>query len=589
MNILLDGFLILLRFSLHIGVFYLTSMGLGFIWVNRLRAVKDLQFFIKGLLALIVGLIPLAMFSYLFIQLARFWSLAFILGSFLLVAAGIASSVWNMRKLDLLNASGWRWLTGAAFVGGFCVYLALRMAYLKEINLPPFTDSVEHFKIIKSFLNPQLTASFFASPFYHFGFHSLTAWFSQITGLLPEYAISLVGQSILSLFPVSLFTLVYAFKRDWKPAILTSIVGAFFWTMPAHAVDWGKFPTLTGLVVLPAALALVALIMKGNTEKRAVLSGILNGIFLSMGILFFHSRMLLCFLLAIGCHLCVNWLQRKASRHIKVLIAFASLAFFAALFFTNKDLAEQYSTPLVSLILLAIFSFVNAWFHPRMTATVAFWGILLLLLMILPVSETLTRYSSTWMDLPFMKISSSLLFSLLVGAGLWLAMEWMGKYKYGKPSAIAVLICLLLWMVFLQPYRPDACCNYVSSSDIAAFTWIKGNLPQDALIAIPGRLDVVQQYGTDAGIWISSMTGRDTFMLPYYYVWRYPKSHDKLCSRGVVYLFVSSQEMSFQVDLTNDPDWYQPIFNVENTTIYRVIGCAEQYSPPRQVVSRSIR
>lgn len=573
MYILLDGFLILLRFLLLIGVFYLTSLGLGLIWINRLRATKDLQFLFKCALALIVGLIPLAIFSYLFIQLARFWSLAFILGSFLLAAAGITSSIWNIRKLDLFNVSGWKWLIGAACLGGFSVYLALRLAYLKEINLPPFTDSVEHFKIIKSFLDPQLTPSFFSSPYYHFGFHSLAAWFSEVTGLLPEYAISLVGQLILCLFPLSLFTLVYALKRDWKPAILTSFVGAFFWTMPAHAVDWGKFPTLAGLVVLPAALALVALIMKASTEKQTVFPEILSGIFLSMGILFLHSRMLLCFLLLIGCYLFIEWLLRKASRHIEVLIAFASLAFFSALFFTNKDLAEQYSSPLVSLIVLAVFSFTCSWFNPRMATKVAFWGIFLLLLTFLPVPETLTRYSSTWMDLPFMKIFSSLLFSILVGTGLWLTMEWMGKYRYGKSSAIAVLICLLVWTVIHQPYRPDACCNYVSSSDIATFTWIKENLPPDAQIAIPGRLDVVQQYGTDAGIWISSMTGRDTFMLPYYYVWRYQESHDRLCSRGVVYLFVSSQEMSFQVDLTNDPDWYQPIFNVENTTIYRVIGC----------------
>jgi len=574
MALLHDGFLILLKFSLQVGIFYLTSIGLGLLWLNRLRASSDLSFLTKCSLALILGLIPLSLFSYLFIQLAIVWPLAFILGSFLLTAVGLISSFWNIRKLDLVNASGRNWLTGGAILVGFFLYLSLRMAYLKEIILPPYTDSVAHYQIVKSLIEPKLTAPFFSTPFYHLGFHSITAWFSEITGLLPEYTISLVGQMTLSLFPVSLFALVYILKNDWKSALLTSLVGAFFWTMPAHAVDWGKFPTLCALVLLPAAIGLFILITSIGKDKHKISQLLINSAILIIGILFIHSRMLICFMIFLGCYYLNRWVNQRIFRAFDLAISFSSLAILAALIFTNKELANLYSIPLGSLIVLASFSLASAWFHPRMTTVVAFCGILMFVLMYIPIPMALTRYSSTWMDMPFLKIFYSLTFTLLVGSGLNSVMDWVTHYRFGKYPAWVVVICLVFWMGIHQSYLPDKSCNYVTSSDTSMFTWIKSNLPQDALIAIPGRLDVMPEYGTDAGIWITSMTGRSTFLLPYYYAWTLPKSHEKLCSKGVVYIFVSSHDLSFQGDLATSPEWYQPISNIERTAIYRVIGCS---------------
>jgi hypothetical protein len=110
---------------------------------------------------------------------------------------------------------------------------------------------------------------------------------------------------------------------------------------------------------------------------------------------------------------------------------------------------------------------------------------------------------------------------------------------------------------------------------MAAYSWIKGNLPQDAQIAIPGRIDVFPSFGTDGGIWITTLTGRQTFLLPYTYNWNRSGLHEKMCAKGVIYIFYSAAPMSFQVDPAEQPLWYQPLYELENTHVYRVIGCGD--------------
>jgi hypothetical protein len=64
-------------------------------------------------------------------------------------------------------------------------------------------------------------------------------------------------------------------------------------------------------------------------------------------------------------------------------------------------------------------------------------------------------------------------------------------------------------------------------------------------------------------------------MLPYDFAWFEKSQHDNICDLGVVYIFASDFTLSFQINAVTHPDWYQPIIQTGDTTLYRVIGCNE--------------
>jgi hypothetical protein len=575
MQLLVDGILIFLKISIQVCLFYITSSGLGLLWLNLYTPKRNQSLAFKLTLGLLVGLIPLSLFSYGFIQLARIWSLAFILGSFLLAATGLISFGWNLRKIKFWGASGRQWLSVSGCLILFFLFLSLRLSYLREIVLTPYTDSVEHYRIVVSFLSPQLTPSIFSAPFYHVGFHSLAAWLSMITGMAPENAISVTGQLLLAAFPFSIFCLVHTLSQNWKMASLSALVGAFFWNMPAHAIDWGKFPALVTICLLPATLAFMVILWKAPGSRTRPYQITFTGGIVLAGLTFFHSRMLLVFIIACGCYLIGDLVLDKLTPKVRLLTSFSVLALFLTLAFLNKDLFNQYSVPVFPFILLLLLSAASAFFHPRTTISISLWGILVYLLIFIPVPQVLTKYSSVWMDAPFLQILFSLPFAVLVGMGMAGILEWAKKRKWINYPVMALLACVMVWAVLNQPFRPSNCCNYVSSDDMAAYSWIKGNLPQDAQIAIPGRIDVFPSFGTDGGIWITTLTGRQTFLLPYTYNWNRSGLHEKMCAKGVIYIFYSAAPMSFQVDPAEQPLWYQPLYELENTHVYRVIGCGD--------------
>ena len=85
--------------------------------------------------------------------------------------------------------------------------LFLRLAFVSEAILPLYSDSAQHYRIIKDLLgNPEssnATASFKwpAPAYYHLGFHLLTAFITSLTNTEIAKTMLILGQMIIAVTP----------------------------------------------------------------------------------------------------------------------------------------------------------------------------------------------------------------------------------------------------------------------------------------------------------------------------------------------------------------------------------------------------
>jgi hypothetical protein len=184
----------------------------------------------------------------------------------------------------------------------FGLFIFLRLAFVSKVTIPLYFDSAHHYLIIKKLVgNPisNTTALFpwLTSTYYHIGFHFITAFIVSVFRADILNTMLLLGQIILAVIPLSVFFLVKHETQSGPAGIFAVLLAAFGWYMPAHAVDWGKYPALTSLLSIAFVLSLAYL----SVQHRSALS---PGKYLSLhGILFFalsvsvfiHSRSLVIF------------------------------------------------------------------------------------------------------------------------------------------------------------------------------------------------------------------------------------------------------------------------------------------------------
>jgi hypothetical protein len=569
MQILSEGLFVIREYLWQVSIFLITCTGLGLAGLFLNPATRKLPALAKVCLGLPLGPLILAMISYGFIQMSRLWAPALRIGGFLLVGVGCAISLLFIWRAHPWKQTGFRWMVAFGIVLSSVLYLALRLVFVKNLLLPPYYDSVEHYRILTSFLSPSTTPGLFSGSYYHVGFHSIAAWWVTVCGLPPAQAITLLGQLFLFVVPFSLFGMLYVICKNWKPALAVALVGTFYWTMPAYAANWGKYPTLAAIAVLPAATAILFVLLK----DKKILQFILVGFFLLVGVALLHSRAALCLLILVGCLVLDGMSSRKMSVRTLRVFAFIGLGIFLLLFFLNTSLIWLYAFPIftfgVAIALMALCTF----FSPRLSMSVWLSSLLVIILTFIPVPGFLRQYSLHLIDQPFLQTWLFLPFSVSVGVGLVDGMDLVGKKRWLQVLYAIFLAGLFGFVLVTKSFTPDKCCNYVNQEDLQTILQIKAKLPGDAVIAIPGQIDHYPYMGTDAGIWINSLTGRQTILLPYDFEWFLQSKHDEVCSRGEMYIFSGTFLLSFQINEITHTDWYQTEFSNGKSRIYKAIGC----------------
>jgi hypothetical protein len=406
-----------------------------------------------------------------------------------------------------------------------------------------------------------------------------------------------VGQMIVAVIPFGIFPIIKQETQSSRAGIFAVLLAAFGWYMPAYTVNWGKYPALASLPLIPFVLSLAYL----SLRYRSVLSRKnyvgLNAILLS-GIVItglMHSRSLVIFgVITLAWIAATGWqrlpiLPRLISFCAALLGILLEIRYirtqdvFNPLFdpYWNQGLFITYIVLFLSLFALRIF--------PRL----AFASILVIVFLLgsIFIPITVPGYGNlTLLDRPFAEMILYLPLAYLGGAGLAGLEQSLQPFaarlsavRSLPGSTIGLFIIGLLLVNALATYTlyPSDCCSIAGRDDLVAIDWMDKNLPAEARILISSTelwvlaSDSFQgSVGADGGVWITPLTGRATVLLPYYSDFSQPTTVDILCEMNADYIYIGEAGATFNsAQITPYPDTYKILLSMPKAKVYQVIGC----------------
>lgn len=599
MNILSDSFSVLMgHWRLIAGILLimlpcqiLIWSGLKTIFSDRLTSGEYYSLSIAG------WMLPIFLASVLWLLWSSFQRLdgsALIIFLFVLIMAAIL--FLRTRKEPLKDSKTILF----SLLGLFGLFVFLRIAFVSKATIPLYFDSAQHYLIIKNLLgNPASNATalfpWLTSVYYHIGFHIIAAFIVSVVHTDIINTILILGQIILAVIPLSVFFLIKHETQSSLAGIFAVLLAAFGWYMPAHAMDWGKYPALTSLLSMPFVLSLAYL----SVQHRRTLSPgkymILNAIlfFALIVSIFTHSRSVVIFGIAI-----VAWVGTTAWQSLPRLaqLLFLGMAILGIAieiyFIQTKDVLGPLFDPYVNkgLLITGIVLFLTSfaqWAYPRLAFTSILAIFLLLGSLFVPVQGIPGYIDLTLLDRPFVEMILFLPLSLLGGLGLAGLERRLQNtqadisFVWKKYISLFFIAVILINASFKYEVYPSGCCNLVSRDDLVAMDWMDKNLPADARILISStemRVMATDSFqgsvGGDAGIWINPLTNRATIPLPYFSDFSQQTTLDSLCGLGATHIYVGETGLTFDdAKITPHPEWYQILLAMPEVKVYQVIGC----------------
>ena len=469
--------------------------------------------------------------------------------------------------------------------------ILLRLAYVSKAIFPLYFDSAQHYLLIGNILNSDESwlLNFLTTGYYHLGFHFLVAIFVSVFHVEITQVMLVLGQVILALIPFPLFFLVKHETRSDLAGIFALVLAAFGWYMPAHAVDWGKYPALMSLGMISFVLIFAFLLSQDNGEtrrrRRWMSYGLLGmSIFLTV---FTHSRSLIIFGITILAWMAGTWWQDLPQKHkLITFVSVIAITLLESIFILKQDILILLFDPYlqkgmlvtVIVLLLSIFAWTA---HPRLTfVTVLATGLLLGSLFI-PVTWIPGYRDLTLLDRPYVEMILFMPLSLLGGLGLsGLEKKLEGRFAWGRVLGLLTIGTVAVNAFFVYDFYPSDCCAIVENDDVVAMDWVAKQLPVDARIGISStQLKVISEtsegdVGADAGIWITPLTGRVTIPLPYNTDFNDTATWEIICEKRIGYLFVGQAGDPFDSGkIDAHPERYRPLLSMPRTRVYEVVGC----------------
>lgn len=565
LSTLFTGFSLLLEYKIPILLFLTTTWAGGFI-LSKSIIMEETESFYDYIGVFFTGILVLSGTTFLLSFFSLLSPLIFHINSIaVLIISIIVIIKYGKAKIDLRKFGYW---LGVNFL--FISFLLIRLPYLKNILLPGYSDSPTHYQIIRQVLispdviHSNLSIKNIFNTYYHFGFHSLTAWVSVTSGLSIDKGMSLIGQVALALAPLSISFLTFTITKNKFSAFFSGMLAAFGWIMPAFGVNWGKFPALLSLSIIPAILGLIFQAPKGNKSHNIYFYA-----FLILTSTVVHTRVFILVLLAGTAIIAANVLNLPPKNTFTRSLIY-SLLFLISMMPLLENLETFYNNVVVGAILFALVPFAFMNYPKQITAififTTGLWGIKLL--SDIPVN------SITLLDEQFINLALFIPLSLLGGLGFaGTAKQFSQTYTPFLAIILAFFICYnSSWLVSLIP---DPCCNYYTLDDERAFQWIQGNTKAEDLFII-STINDNQQHGTDAGIWIYSLTGRNTNKRLFNTNWSLQEGFPNSCNSGTddIFIYTGGKPFSFSTIGLSQLVWMEKVFESGKTIIYKVVKCA---------------
>ena len=569
LSIMLDGLFVLYTYKEAILAFFVTVLGLG-VFSVKYAIKEEWESGIEWAMALGIGSVVLCFYAFLLVFVSHFFP-------FLLKPGGYAILFFALFVLLQALWSGGIKVTHNTFIiiGLMALLALLRLSFLKYILLPPYSDSSIHYQIVFGFLHPEVSSGSkisldsILSNYYHLGFHSLTAWLASVADLEPANAIALVGQLFLIIGPFSILFLVYTLTRDTNGAFFAGVLAAIGWSMPAFAVNWGKYPALSALAVMPTVMAFLNSSLQGRVKKG---TGLFLGAMLLLGILLMHTRIIIGVLLLMACFFAANKLP--VGEKLKSFQATRySILYIISLWPLQQFLANYYSGFIVAMLLALLLFFAFREF-PKLATTVFLFTFTIWLLTSVPLAGDSYRA----LDRQFLEMLLYIPLSMMGGVGLSGILKLLPPVKISRPLIMAALTGLVvLNFSRVGVIYPDTCCDYFKEDDQQAFQWLQKQAREHSLVLISAFENDGQTLGTDAGIWIYPLTGLPTNKWHFETDWASLVEREKVCRLGAgkVYIYAGGRGYSFNDGPLAQQDWAQEVFKAGHTTIYQVSACTK--------------
>jgi hypothetical protein len=553
------------------------------IFENRLTPAEYLSLGLAG------WLLPALLISLLW-YLTRLNVIVWILLATLILYFLIRLPLRGLRKLDYRSASVSRVLFIILTVFLFAL---LRLVYVSNALFPLYFDSAQHYSVIKNIVQQGAVWVFnwLNIVYYHLGFHFLTAFFASVLNMEITRSMLVLGQVILALIPFSVFFPVRHATKSNAAGWFAVLLSAFGWYMPAHAIDWGKYPALMSLGMIPFTLNLIYLLKSQNPDSinlpvkiRWVLYGFIG--LSALLTVFTHSRSLIVLGIVCLAWILSVWWQKLPKRQV-VFLVIVIITLLEAIFILKQSvlvlLFDPYLYKGILITGLILFLSIFAWTgYPRLTFIIVLTTTLLLASLFIQVTILPGYRDLTLLDRPFVEMILFMPLSMLGGLGLsGLEKKLQGRFVWSRYVGLLALGIVIVNAYFTYDLYPSDCCVIVGNDDVVAMDWLANELPIDARIGISStQLRVLTleasegDVGADAGIWITPLTGRVTVSLPYNTDFNDSVTWKTICEEQVDYLFVG--EVGYPFDggkIDAHPEWYRPLLSMPKTRVYEVIGC----------------
>ena len=502
---------------------------------------------LTAIIALIGFLVGLRFTRPLLIGLYAFCALVLVVGL-----------VWRATRPGALARIRWKWLpVGVLGLAALIGLAAWRLYQARDLLLPAWVDSVHHTLIVRvimengglpTTLDPYLPAEFS----YHYGFHVLAALFASLANIEPAVALLWFGQILNALIALSVYRLAMEVWNDWRRAVLAALLVGFGLHMPAYYLTWGRYTLLTGLLLLPLAMAALLRVSRQPTDRSTMLAAVI----LTAGVALSHYTTLLLlgfftFILLVapllrsrlpdesgvqprrwqaiwpvaltalgGVLIAAPWLARVWQQTSTQ----AAISLVSPL---NSSQSEYWDYilyllgPAHNATWLAVAGVGLVWALLRKPARpLAVWGLLLALLT-LPWGLRLAPFRPDHMAivlfLPASLLAADLVFSLVELAS---KLPWFWLKRVTQATVILAALTGVGWGGWQTRDVLNPGTVFITQADLDALNWVRENTPAEArfMINTTGWMENIYR-GVDGGYWLLSYTGRQAILPPVMYTY----------------------------------------------------------------------
>lgn len=382
------------------------------------------------------------------------------------------------------------------------------------------------------------------------------------------------GALLLALFPLGVFWLLRQVTGN-TGALFGAFLSAWGWSMPAYALNWGKYPLLAGLVLLPLTLAAGQAALTNRRWLPVV------GLLAALTTLF-HTRLLAVMGLFFLAWLAAQKLNRLP-RYLAIGLPLATVACLSALTAAYPLLAAALNPYLrsgwtISALVLLMVPFAYRT-HAQTIQAALLMMVALLAGLYIPAGWVVPGH--TVLDRPLVETALCLPLAMLGGLGLDSLYHALHP-RWSAVLAAASFALVLINAVWTYDPRP-ACCVIVSEADAVALDWMAAHLPPDARILsaaaemrISAQTTSAPLAGSDAGVWIPILSRRSALPAPYTTDFSALDTWQALCDNAIGYIYIGGAGQSFDAaGLESRPGWYVRVFSMPPASLYQVIGCGD--------------